>query len=73
MVVGSAGYLVIDVESRRLYDEDDGDADVAVWTGIISNKVLDDLRCCGVFYGDMCGEEAGYLYSQEHEQYWSQR
>ena len=34
----------------------------------LKDRLSDDLRDCGDFSGDRCGEEAGYLYSQEHEQ-----
>ena len=38
---------------------------------ILSNKIQMIFDAREIFSGDLCGEEAGYLYSQAQEQYWS--
>lgn len=35
------------------------------------DKGLDDLQGYEDFSGDICGEEAGYLYSPGPEEYWN--
>lgn len=38
---------------------------------ILLDKMLMIFEAMEIFLGILCGEEAGYLYSQGHEQYWS--